>query len=261
MPVQTERYLINSVLRAAQILESFSLHKDSFTNAELSKALGLNKSSVTRLLYSLEEAGFLRRDNTTGRYKLTYKLFRIGNVYIQHASLYKEAMPVLSQLVEATRETAQLNVLEKNEVAIIDRIETPESIGLMGLAGVNLPAYCSATGKVLLAHLPDNELDEYFSNVQLKSYTPNTITDRKLILKELKLIKKQGYAICKAELEKQVVGIASPLRNKSGKVIASISIAGPDFRIGKKRVQEHMIKLVTEAAGSISQRLGYLGPS
>ena len=261
MPVQKGRYLINSVLRAAQVLESFSLQKDSFTNAEFSKTLGINKSSVTRLLYSLEEAGFLRRDNTTGRYTLTYKLYRIGNVYIQHASLYKEAMPVLSQLVEATRETVQLTVLEKNEVAIIERIETPQSIGLMGLAGVNLPAYCSATGKVLLAHLPDNELEDYFSSVQLNAYTPKTVTDRKMIEQELKSIKQQGYAVCNAELEKQVVGIASPLRDKTGAVIASISIAGPDFRIGKKRVQKHIIELVTEAADSISRRLGYFGPS
>jgi IclR family transcriptional regulator, KDG regulon repressor len=258
MAIQKERYHINSVLRAAQILESFNKRKAAYTNTELSKKLNLNKSTITRLLYSLEAAGFIEREEDTGKYKLTYRLYKIGNAAISQVSFHTETMPVLAELVRATRETGQLTILENNEVSIIDRIETPRSIGLMGSAGINLPAYCSATGKILLAYRSEKELDDYFAAVTMKAYTPNTITDPDELRLQLKSIRKQGYAICNAELEKQVVGVASPIRDKTGKVLACISTAGPAFRMAKKQTSKDIIKLVTTAAATISERLGYI---
>ncbi len=253
-----ERYLINSVLRAAKILESFSLEKSTYTNTEISKKLGINKSSVTRLLYSLEETGFLERDMSTGAYRLTFKLYKLGNIYIKKAKLHREAMPLLSELALLTKETAHLALLQKNEVVIIDWVETSQSIGLMGLTGLNLPAYCTALGKVLLAYQDEAFLKKYFESLVPKRYTGNTITEKNELRRQFKMIRSEGYAFCNGELEEDVVGVASPLMDNTGKLVASISITGPSFRMLKKDVLSRIIASVKEAAEQISLRLGFL---
>ena len=144
--MQSDRYLINSVLRATQILDSFSFEKPTYTNTELSKKLRLNKSSVTRLLYSLERTGFLERNGKTGEYRLTHRLFRIGSVYINQVSLHREAMPLLSELAASCRETVHLAILNEFEVFYLDKVESSQSIGMMSRVGNRSPAYCTGVG-------------------------------------------------------------------------------------------------------------------
>jgi len=257
MPVQTERYTINSVLRAAQILESFSLEKTTYTNAELSRKLGLNKSSVMRLLCSLERAGFLEREEQSGAFRLTYKLYKIGNTYIKQTNLHKAALPVLSRLALSSKETAHLAVLANFKVSFIDWIEAPQTIGLKSLSGEDLPAYCTANGKVLLAHLDDPMLAQFFREIPLKAYTANTVTDPDALRAHLMNIKEQGYAIDNAEFQEEVKGVACPLRDERGEVVASISIAGPIYRMNDKGTMKKLVSSVKNAAESISRRLGY----
>jgi DNA-binding IclR family transcriptional regulator len=106
-------YLMNSVLRAAEILKSYTREKTAFTNSELAKKLGLNRSTVTRLLYALEKAGFLVRDERTREYSLAYWVYRIGNVYISKIDFHKEAMSLLAQLSASCKETVHLAVLRE----------------------------------------------------------------------------------------------------------------------------------------------------
>jgi DNA-binding IclR family transcriptional regulator len=255
--VQTDRYTINSVLRAAQILESFSLEKRTYTNAELSRKLGVNKSSVTRLLCSLERAGFLERDDHTGAFKLTYKLYKIGSIYIKQTDLHKAAMPVLSELALSTKETAHLAVLDNFKVSFIDWVEAPQTIGLKSLTGVDLPPHCTASGKVLLAHLSDQRLGEFFRGPSLRAYTPNTITDKDALRQHLLEIRENGYAVDNAEFQEEAKGVACPLRDEGGQVSASISIAGPVYRMNRKRTMQRIVTSVRKAAEEISKRLGY----
>ena len=157
LPLNGDRYLINSVLRAAQILESFSANKFHYTNSELAIKLGLNKSTMTRLLYSLEKAGFLVRDPKTREYRLTHSLFCIGNVYINQIDLHKGAMPLLAQLSESCKETVHLAVLREFQVFYLDKVEGPQSISMTSAIGETNPAYCTGVGKVLLAYLNEKK--------------------------------------------------------------------------------------------------------
>ena len=257
MPVQTDQYIINSVLRAAQILESFSLEKKTYTNAELARKLGVNRSSVTRLLCSLERAGFLERENQTGAFRLTYKLYKIGNTYIKQTNLHKAAIPVLSKLALASKETAHLAVLLNFKVSFIDWVEAPQTIGLKSLSGADLPAHCTANGKALLAYLDHDMLTQFFLDMPLKSYTANTITDPDALKAHLVRVREDGYAIDNGEFQEEVKGVACPLRDEKGQVIASISIAGPIYRMNKKGTMKKLVPLVQNAAEGISKRLGY----
>lgn len=260
MAPSTDHYLINSVLRATKILECFSPKKNIYTHTELSKKLGINRSSLTRLLYTLETAGFLEREENTRQYKLTYKLYRLGNIYINQTSL-QEALPLLKKLAAACKETTHLSVLEGFEVSFIDWIEGPQHISLLSLTGMNLPAYCTSSGKVLLAHISQERLDEFFRSISLKSYTAKTIINPDELIKHLGKIKKQGYSMDYAEFQEDIVGIAAPVWDRSGEVVAAISVAGPLFRMNKKHTLNKIICNLKKTSQVLSKRLGFLHES
>ncbi len=256
---QSERYAVNSVLRAAEILQAFSLEKPTYTHAEISKKLNLNKAAVTRLLYSLERAGLVERDADNGKYTLTVKLYQIGSVYINLTGIPQAAKPHLSELARSCNESSHLSILHEFEVLYIDKVESLRPIRMMSHVGRKLPAYCTGTGKVLLAHLSEEDLKDFFRRVRLKRYTPNTITSRSDLRAELDLIRKQGYGVDNAENEAEVKSVAAPVRDESGSIVAAISIAGPVYRMTEEYLQERCIPAVLRAAEMTSRRLGYAG--
>jgi IclR family KDG regulon transcriptional repressor len=251
-------YLINSVLRAAKLLECFSLEKPALTNSQLAKMLGVHKSTITRLVYSLEEAGFLRKDQKTSEYSLTYRLFRIGSVYINQIGFRTEARPLLSELASSIQETVHLAVLSDFEVFYIDKFEGAKSVGMMSRVGNKSPAYCTGVGKVLLAFLAEDDLNRYLNTVELKRYTSNTINNPEELKRHLQKIRQQGYTMDDSEHEADIKCAAAPLHDASGKVVASISIAGPRFRINRERMKKEILPAVVKTARSISAQLGYV---
>lgn len=258
MTVATNSYLINSVLRAAKVLECFSFENPTLTNSQLSKMLGLNKSTLTRLLYSLEEAGFLRRDKKTGEYSLTHRLFRIGSVYINQIGVRSEARPLLSELAALTRETVHLAVLNEFEVFYIDKVDGLQAVRMTSRIGNKSPAYCTGVGKAMLAYLSPQDLTLYFRSVRLERHTPNTITDPEELRLHLQRIRGQGYAIDDSEHEAEIKCVAAPLHDASGNVIASISVTGPAFRMTREKMETELIACVVKTALSISARLGHM---
>jgi DNA-binding IclR family transcriptional regulator len=257
MPERAERYAINSVLRAAQILESFSLEKPTYSHSEISRKLGLNKTAVTRLLSSLEKAGLLEKDAESGKYGLTVKLYQIGSVYINRTGITEAARPVLSELTASCNESSHLSVLQEYEVLYIDKVECSRPIRMMSYVGRKLPAYCTGTGKVFLAHMNREELKTFFRVVKMRRITPKTLTTREALGLELARVRTQGYAVDWAENETEVVAVAAPVRNQAGEVVAAVSIAGPVYRITEEGVREKIVPAVVRAAQTISRRLGY----
>lgn len=251
-------YLINSVLRAAKLLECFSLENPALTNSQLARMLRLNKSTITRLVYSLKDAGFLRKDPKTGEYSLTYRLFRIGSVYINQIGFRTEARPLLSELASSIQETVHLAVLNDFEVFYIDKVEGSQSVGMMSRIGYKSPAYCTGVGKILLAHLSEDEIDRYLRFIELKRYTPNTITNSEELKLHLQRIQRQGYTMDDSEHEADIKCVAAPLHDATGNVVASISIAGPGFRMNRERMEKELLPAVVQTARKISARLGYI---
>ena len=136
---QEERYIIPSVIRALQILEAFSFEKSTYTNSEIAKKLDLNKSSVTRLLYSLEKARFIKRDKETGAYQLTHKAYQVGRVYIKRVDVHKVSMPILENLTAACQEVSHLGILDENQVLYLDWVESSQNVSLPSMSGMKLP--------------------------------------------------------------------------------------------------------------------------
>ena len=257
MAESCDRYLINSVLRAAQILESFTLDQPTYSNSELAKKIGINKSSATRLLYSLERAGFIVRDRQTGRYSLTYKLHLIGNVYVQNTSLHMESVPLLKGLSAEFNENTHLGMMDRTDVLYLEQVKCAQPIGLMSSAGSRLPAFCTGIGKVLLAYMSDGEFDAYCREADLIRYTENTVVDPEEIRAGGAEIRAYGYSITRGEFRPEVFSVSAPVRDSSGQVVAAISLAGPCFRMDHPEQVERYIVAVTDTAHKISQRLGW----
>lgn len=259
MSGENGRYAINSVLRAAQILQSFSLEKPAFTHAEFSKNLGLNKTAVTRLLFSLEKAGFLEKDPESGKYGPTITLYQTGSVYINLTGIPQAARPHLSELAIQCNESTHLSILREFEVVYIDKVECRRPIQMMSYVGRRMPAYCTGTGKVLLAYLSEEDLRSYFRTVKLRQRTESTITKAAVLRIELEKVRESGYAVDNAENEADVMSLAAPIRDQRGKVAAAVSLAGPIYRMSEKRTREEFVPLIMRAAEMISRRLGYSG--
>ena len=251
------RYSINSVLRALKILDTFSVEKSSYTNNELSKKLNLNKSTVTALLSSLEEGGFLDKDPITREYRLTYRLYRLGHVYIDQLDLHKVAIPPLTELAVAYNETVHIGFLNNHTVFNIDTIESTQTIGIRITRDVPTDAHGSAMGKTLLANLDQEELKEYFRTAELKRHTPNTITSETELRSHLLRVKENGYAIDDGELFEDVRCTAAPIFNSESKVVSAICISGPMFRMTREKIEHEYTSAVKNTAFKISQRLGF----
>ena len=254
--------LVQTIERASSILDILGQSPQGISVGELSAKIKLPKGTTHRLLSSLSYLGYVRQDSKTRNYFLGLKLVELGNLLLSQLDLRKEAQPFLRDLAEKIKETVHLVFLDRNEIVYIDKVETDQSQGGLRMAsrvGLRNPAHSCAVGKILLAPLSGEELDNLIREKGLPKRTENTITDPARLKESLSLARTQGYAIDDEENEKGIRCVAAPIHNEVGKVVAAISISGPAFRMTKKMIQETMKKELMETALKVSQRLGFQG--
>lgn len=251
-----EHSTLSSVRNAARLLKEFSTGTREIGVTELSRRLGIGKSTAHRLLHTLAEERLLERDPATGAYRLGLAMYELGNAVSMHTDLHEACTPVLDDLRNATRETVQVAVLDGREVVYVERRESPHTLRLFGRIGHRNAAHCTSTGKVLLAWLPAHALRELLEGWDLPAHTPYTITDRAVFLSQLEDVRRRGWAIQVNETEMGAGAVAAPVRNGLGEVVAAVSVAGPIQRVQGDSLQR-MAHLTVEAAGAISRRLGF----
>lgn len=250
--------VLSSVRNAARVLTSFSTEERELGVSELARRLGLGKSTVHRLLVTLSGEGLLEQNPVTGRYRLGLRMYELGSLVSVHLDLHEAATTVLTELRNHTGETVQLAVLDGREVVYVDRLESPHTLRLFGRVGHRNQAHCTATGKALLAHLPDADLDALLDGWELPAHTPYTITDSGRLRKELARVRRQGYAENANEAEAGVASVAAPVRDAAGGVVAALSVAGPAMRLDGGSMRR-FAGLAIEAADTVSRRLGWRG--
>ncbi|WP_027339883.1 IclR family transcriptional regulator [Halonatronum saccharophilum] len=250
--------VVQSVDRALNILEILVEAKDPIALSEISEMAALNISTVHRLLNTLIYRGFAAQDEESGKYKLGLRIFEIVNTLGDSISLKSVARPFLKEIVEECNETANLVVLDKGQVLYIDQVESTNMVRMFANIGSKGPAHSLGAGKVLLSSLTEEELDEVLEGIELTQFTPSTITSIEELKKNLKQIRKQGYAIDFEEMEEGVRCVAAPIKNDQGDIIAAISVSGPNIRITDRYLFNKLIPLVTSKAEEISKEVGGL---
>ena len=246
---------LSSVKNALTILKSFSMAEPKKKVGKLALELGLSKSTVSRILSTLASEGFVEKNPKDNSYQLGLSVLTLGGIVTSHLDVHKEAAPVLNQVVNRTGETAHLAILDGLDTIYIQKKECNHPVRILTHVGRRNPAYCTSSGKVLLAYSDEQAVEEIIEKGLIK-YSKNTITDPDQLRKELKMIRKQGYATSKEELTEGTTSIAAPIRDWKGKVISAITVVGPI-----QRIQDHKVptfaRVVKEAGKEASERLGY----
>jgi len=248
---------VKSVEKALDILLAFTDDKPQLSLLEICEKLDIPKSTVYRLVTTLQNKGFLEAAQYTNKYKPGFKFIKIANILTKSFSLREKALPVMVGLRDACGESINLYIKKDINRICLEQVEGLHLVRRFAAIGDILPLYCGASGKVLLAFQPEEEIEKVIKETRLKAWTENTITDSELFKQNLQKVKRQGYAATKSEREVGAASVAAPIRDHTGTVIASVTISGPDARFTREKV-ENYIKLVTAAADRISKSLGYL---
>jgi DNA-binding IclR family transcriptional regulator len=247
---------VQSVERAIAILKSFSLERPERGVSELSREIGLHKSTVSRLMKTLEHGGLLSRNPESERYRLGLDLIGLSAQVISFVDVRQVARPFLRELAETCKETVNLSVLDAGQVVNLEQFVPPmRRIKNVGRVGRRMPPHCTAAGKVLLAYLPEEELEQVLQT-DLQRFTPHTITDPVKLQQELDQVRRDGYATVREELEEGLNVVAGPVYDHTGQATASVSVAGPAYRVTPELLP-HLADQVLGTVATISEQLGY----
>jgi IclR family transcriptional regulator, acetate operon repressor len=252
------RHSVQSVERAFAVLRSFTAERPVQGVSEIASALNLNRTTVHRLLATLESCGAVRRDPITHRYTISAGVLQFANVFHQTSNVRDVAHPAMVRLRDLTGHTAALHLHEGFERVTVAQVESNQDLRMTYRdLGVPQPLHLGAPGKAILANLPRNEIEEYFRHRDLIAFTDNSITEPDLLRAELAKIVEDGISISREERRPGVVSVAAPVFDASGHVIGAMNVCGPVHRVSDRQIEE-IIPLVRDAAWETSRRLGWI---
>jgi IclR family transcriptional regulator, KDG regulon repressor len=253
----TDTFFNRSLERSLTILGAFRADRKTYTLAQLAETVGLPKPTVIRLCSTLIKYDFMKYDPESMQYSLGMKLFELGNIVGSSLSLRNAASPHLLQLQVRSGRTAFLGVLRNDEVIYLDKKEdVTNQIRFVSEMGTRRPPYFGMFGQLLLAFLPEDEVDRILARHPLTSVTRKSISDPIEFRERLKQIRGHGYIVEEGEAIEGVTGIAAPVRDSSGDVVASVGVSFISISVEGKNIVR-ILEEVLKTARAISQDLGY----
>ena len=253
---EKSNYIIQSVSHSLDVLEQFAGEAEELGVTELSKRLRLHKNNVFRLLATLESRGYIEQNRATENYRLGIRCLQLGQSYVQHMGLLRQARPIMTELVRQVRETAYLAVLRRAAVVPVEVIEADRPVRIVSQLGEALPLHATAAGKAHLAFEREDELRALVPD-GLPRFTERTIVDRPALLQQLRTVAASGYAVDLGEHLEDVRAIAAPVRDYARAVVGALTVAAPASRLTPERIEKEVAPLVLKAGRELSSRLGF----
>jgi len=226
---------VRAVERALDVLLCFTRDEPNLTLTQISERVGIHKSTVHRLLATLESRRLVQRDHASGMYHLGSRLMEMAFLVLQSNDLMRLARPYMDGLAAEHRETVDLAVLEGADVVYLQVVESPQRVKLAAAPGQRLPAFCTATGKAFLAQLPEEQMQDILKQGLVK-YTEHTKIALPDLQEDLRLTRERGFAISEQEYEDGINAVAAPILDVNNYPIAAIAVAGPAFRLSRERM-------------------------
>jgi DNA-binding IclR family transcriptional regulator len=243
-----------TIRKATEVLDLFSLECPEWGVSEVARALGLPEPITSESMSSLAEQRLLSR-TVKGRYRVGWRLFELSQTLLDTTEFRVEARRVMEELVRHWRETVHLAVLDGVQAVYIEKLQpTPAMKIKISRTGARLPAHCSGVGKVLLAHCEWEYVAELLKDQGLPALTGNTITNFDVLAEELERVREQGYAYDEEETSVGLCCVAAPIYGSGGKVVASISLSVPAYRLHPKK--DEYTAAILDAADRISENAG-----
>ncbi len=226
---------------------------------EISKALDLNKSTVHRLLASLINMDYVKKNSDSDKYQLTFKLLGLGEALLDKVDIVSVARPFIQQLAEFSEETVHLVQKETTNMVYIDKVESySSSVRMVSRIGVEKPLYCTAVGKAMLAELEDDQVKDIWERSDIQKFTPKTIVDFDAFLLELQEVREKGYALDNEENELGVRCIGATIKNYTGRAENAFSISAPISRMSDDRIDFLAVE-VLKTKEELSKAFGFDG--
>jgi IclR family pca regulon transcriptional regulator len=250
-----------SLERGLAILSSFRSGRSLLGVSELARELGLGRSTTHRYVATLARLGYLQQDEATRRYRLGLRVLDLGFSALNSMELRDVAAPRLQELSDLTGRTVNMAILDGPDIVYIERCRSASAgqreIDLSLHVGSRLPAYCTSMGKVLIAHLSEDERGRVLGETEFARRGPNTITSASTLERELVHIRRSGFALNDEELAYGLRSIAMPVRAGGGRVVAALNLAAHRSMISLDDLVARLSPALRQAADEISARLGY----
>lgn len=255
--MKEDKRLIQSILRATEVMGLFVDENRPLGITDFSRRLGLPKTTVAGIVSTLVSAGYLEKYPFTAKYRLGPQLLKLGMKCTANADLVAIGRTWLERLCLQFMEPVNMGMFMDNKVRLVMRIEPGGRYVIFPHAGLVLPAHTSSLGKTLLAYMNESERDRVLSGYHFEKLTPNTITDRELFLEELQQVRDSGVSFDHQETVMGVAAIGGPMLNHNSEVIASFAVAGNPDSIMKNRAS--IMEAVKFTSYHISSQLGFTG--
>ncbi len=252
-PNPHDKEYVMGLEKGLSIIEAFGLQKAPMTLTQIANVTGHSKASVRRCLLTLSKLGYATLDGRT--FALEPRALRLGHAYLSSVHLTRVAQPILELVSEHVQESASLAVLDSMDIVFVARAVLRESLTFGLSVGSRLPAYCSATGRILLSEKPKNEVEFMLKRMSRPALTPKTQTRVPAIMREIELARTRGFALIDEELQVGNRSIAVPVRTGHGKMVAAMSLSVASSRMARTAIVEKLLPELETARRNFSALL------
>lgn len=246
---------VQSLDRGLAVIRAFDAQHPRLSLSEVARATGLTRAAARRFLLTLVQLGYVRVEGR--EFSLRPRVLELGYSYLSGLTLPEVAQPHLESLVGRVDESSSLSVLDGDDVVYVARVHTTRIMTVMITVGTRFPAYATSMGRVLLAALPEDELDDFLARAEFAPLTTRTVTDPGTLRARLDVVRTAGYALVDEELEEGLRSAAAPVRNREGAVVAAVNLSVSASRTSLCRLEDEFVPPLLETAAQISRDLGW----
>ena len=239
-----------SLARGLNVVQAFTQQHQQMSISQLSVKTGLSRAAVRRCLYTLAKLGFAGTEDGS-RYSLRPRMLTLSHSFTASNSLATAAQPILERMSAQHHESFSVATLDGDDIVYVARTSVSRVMSVDLHIGSRLPAFCTSMGRMLLAHLPADQLESYLARVDLVPHTPRTIVSVEKLRVMLRSIRRNGWALCDQEFEIGLRSLAVPVHAPTGRVIATLNLSGSAPRLSTLDMQTRFLPLLRAAANEL----------
>jgi IclR family pca regulon transcriptional regulator len=252
------QHFVQSLERGLAVIRAFGPDDAELTLSDVARRTGLTRAAARRFLLTLADLGYVRSNGK--QFALTPRILELGYAYLSSLSLPEIAEPHLEQLAAEVRESSSVSVLDGDEIVYVGRVPTSRIMRVSINVGTRFPAYATSMGRILLAALPDDELEEYLARAEIRPLTARAIASAGELRHELERVREQGWALVDQELEEGLRSIAAPIRDGGGRIVAAVNVSAHASRASREAVMTDLLPPLLQTARRIEADLRDVSP-
>ncbi|NVK43703.1 MAG: IclR family transcriptional regulator [Oceanospirillaceae bacterium] len=256
MSKKADQYIVPGLVRGLAVLQLFDNSCRELSMAEITVRIGLNRSSVFRLVYTLEADGFLQRVNGSSRYRLGARVLDLGYRFLSGLDLLEPARPIMARLRDDTQMTAHLIIRDGADIVYVDRYQSSTPFTSTVSVGTRFPAYATTPGQIQLAGLSEPEIRRLFHGIEMQAFTERTPTSIEMLLERLDEIRVQPAIVSWGRFDARISACTAPVQGRNDEVVAAVSVSCPIGSIPQSQLETSVREQVIRAARELSKTQG-----